>query len=169
MRERDHGEGGERGKGGETGREAMVLARGSLPPARAREQHPAPGKGAVAAVPSAPTIDLNVVVDVSVPVRKKTGCCERSGLPCPHRLATPAAVSVPSLLTSPRALVSSTQPHSPHALPIETGSSGVGEHGSGPPHVALGGWWPCPRLPGAADLAMQRDSAGPSHRPTSSI
>lgn len=70
-------------------------------------------------VPSAPTVNLNVVIDVSVPARKKMGCCEQSGLPCPHRLSTlrqgpaPAAAPIPSLLTSLRALV---PPRSPVCL-----------------------------------------------------
>lgn len=77
---------------------------------------PALGEGATAAGPSAPTVNLNVIIDVSVPVRKKTGCCEQSGLPCPQHLLTlrrgpaPAATSVPSVLTCLRALLSPCSP-----------------------------------------------------------
>lgn len=137
-----------------------MLAWGSLLHAHVREQHPVLGEGATAVVPSAPTVNLNVIIDVSVPARKKTGCCEQSGLPCPHRLPTlkqgpaPAATSVPSLLTCLRALVSTTQPCSPPPSlvlsPQRQDPPAWGENGSGPSRIAHG-QWPRPRLPGAAD------------------
>lgn len=136
------------------------------------------GKGATAAVPSAPTVNLHVIIDVSVPMRKKTGCCEQSGPPCPHCLSmlrqgpAPAAASIPSLLTCLQALVSSTQPPSPPPslmLPRQRrGPPAWGEHGSGRSHVAHG-WWPCPRVPGATDPAARRGSTSLSHCATSSI
>lgn len=160
------------------GEEAPVPAWGLLLPAHAREQRPARGRWAEAAVPSAPTVNLNVIIDVSVPVRKKTGCCEQSGLPRPHHLPTPrqgpapAAASVPCLLTCLRTLVSATQPRLPPPSlvlsPQRWDPLAWGEHGSGPSCI-VHGWWPCPRLPGAADPAVRRDSTGPLRRATGSI
>lgn len=149
-----------------------------LLPAHAREQHLVLGKGATAAVPSAPTANLNVVIDVSVPARKKTGCCEQSGLPCPHRLSmlrqgpAPAAASVPPLLTCLQALVSSTQPRLPPPSLVLSPQRGNplawGEHSSGPSHF-VHGWWPRPMLPGATDPAVRRGSTGLSHHASNSI
>lgn len=109
---------GKRGHSKGAGGEAPVLDAyvESLLPAQAREQRPALGEGAMAAGSSAPTVNLDIIIDVSVPARKKTGCCEQSGLPCPHRLPTlrqdpaPGATSVPSLLTCLRALLTPCSP-----------------------------------------------------------
>lgn len=70
------------------------------------------GEGATAAVPSTPTVNLNVVIDVSVPARKGKGAVSQG--------PAPAVTYVPSLLMYPFA---SSQPW---ALPPEMGSSGMG-------------------------------------------